>query len=113
MLLSLWLFGDQFQHIVAVSFTALIINELLMVAYEIHTWHIIMIYAEAVTLAIYIASMLLLPTYFGARSHAFLCLSNARRHALFGLVVVRGQGHTAAARELRATFCLPLYFAPV
>lgn len=41
MLMSLWLFGDQFQHIVAVSFTALIINELLMVAYEIHTWCVV------------------------------------------------------------------------
>lgn len=65
MLGSLWLFGGQFQHIVAISFTALILNELLMVAYEIRTWHWVMVASEVGTLVVYVLSMLLLDTYFG------------------------------------------------
>jgi phospholipid-translocating ATPase len=38
MILSIILFEDEFIHIVAISFTALIFNELLMVALEINTW---------------------------------------------------------------------------
>ena len=39
MMLALWLFEDEFLRIVSISFTALIFNELLMVALEINTWH--------------------------------------------------------------------------
>jgi phospholipid-translocating ATPase len=39
MLLSIWLFENEFVNIVSISFTALIFNELLMVALEIQTWH--------------------------------------------------------------------------
>lgn len=38
MVLSILLFEDEFIHIVSISFTALIFNELLMVALEINTW---------------------------------------------------------------------------
>ncbi|ORX48008.1 aminophospholipid-transporting P-type ATPase [Hesseltinella vesiculosa] len=64
MVLSILLFEDEFIHIVSISFTALILNELLMVALEINTWHRLMIVAEVVTVLIYVASMWLLPTYF-------------------------------------------------
>ncbi|KAI7882115.1 aminophospholipid-transporting P-type ATPase, partial [Mucor mucedo] len=64
MILSIILFEDEFIHIVAISFTALIFNELLMVALEINTWHKFMILAELITLLIYFGSMWLLPTYF-------------------------------------------------
>ncbi|KAI8055596.1 phospholipid-translocating P-type ATPase [Gilbertella persicaria] len=64
MILSIILFEDEFIHIVSISFTALIFNELLMVALEINTWHRIMILAEVITLLIYFGSMWLLPTYF-------------------------------------------------
>ncbi|OZJ03159.1 hypothetical protein BZG36_03891 [Bifiguratus adelaidae] len=64
MILSILLFEDEFIHIVSISFTALIFNELLMVALEITTWHRIMVIAEFVTVIIYIASMYFLPTYF-------------------------------------------------
>ncbi|KAI8884283.1 phospholipid-translocating P-type ATPase [Backusella circina FSU 941] len=64
MILSILLFEDEFIHIVAISFTALIFNELLMVALEINTWHKVMIIAEIATIMIYIGSMWLLPTYF-------------------------------------------------
>ncbi|KAI9320159.1 hypothetical protein BX666DRAFT_2018188 [Dichotomocladium elegans] len=64
MVLSIILFENEFIHIVSISFTALIFNELLMVALEINTWHRIMVISEVVTILLYIASMWLLPTYF-------------------------------------------------
>ncbi|CAG8498992.1 13491_t:CDS:10 [Ambispora leptoticha] len=64
MIMSIVLFEDQFVHIVSISFTSLIINELLMVALEINTWHPYMIISEILTLAIYCVSMIFLPTYF-------------------------------------------------
>ncbi|KAF9172112.1 putative aminophospholipid-translocase [Mortierella sp. AD011] len=64
MILSIWLFENQFVNIVSISFTALVLNELLMVALEINTWHRLMIVSEVATLFIYIGSMVFLPTYF-------------------------------------------------
>ncbi|KAI9007524.1 putative NEO1-P-type ATPase [Phycomyces nitens] len=64
MVLSIILFEDEFIHIVSISFTALIFNELLMVALQISTWHKIMFLSEVATMLIYIGSMWLLPTYF-------------------------------------------------
>ncbi|KAF8228738.1 phospholipid-translocating P-type ATPase [Tricholoma matsutake] len=64
MIMSLVLFENEFLHIVAISFTALILNELIMVALEITTWHIYMVISEIVTLLIYLASMTFLPEYF-------------------------------------------------
>jgi phospholipid-translocating ATPase len=65
MMLAIWLFEDEFIHVVSITFTALIFNELLMVALEITRWHVYMIYAEIITLAIYLASMTVLKTDFG------------------------------------------------
>lgn len=65
MILSIWLFENQFVNIVSISFTALVLNELLMVALEINTWHRYMILSEIATLIIYVGSMVFLPTYFG------------------------------------------------
>ncbi|KAG0056733.1 putative aminophospholipid-translocase [Gryganskiella cystojenkinii] len=64
MILSIWLFENQFVNIVSISFTALVLNELLMVALEINTWHRLMIVSEIATLVIYVGSMVFLPTYF-------------------------------------------------
>ena len=36
---ALVLFVDEFIHIVAISFSALILTELIMVALTIRTWH--------------------------------------------------------------------------
>lgn len=65
MLLSLLLFESEFLHIVAISYTALVINELIMVALEITTWHSYMIISEIGTGLLYFGSMLFLPEYFG------------------------------------------------
>jgi len=65
MIMSLVLFENEFLHIVSISFTALILNELIMVALEITTWHLYMIVAELVTLFFYVISIAFLPEYFG------------------------------------------------
>ncbi|KAG4090482.1 putative E1-E2 ATPase [Neocallimastix lanati (nom. inval.)] len=61
---SILLFEDQFQNIKSITFTALIFNELLMVAFEVKTWHKMMVLAEIVTLFFYISSMFYLKTDF-------------------------------------------------
>ncbi|KAI8909700.1 hypothetical protein EDD86DRAFT_190542 [Gorgonomyces haynaldii] len=75
MILAIWLFENEFVRIVSISFTALILNELLMVALEITTWHRYMVYAQLFSLGVYIASMWLLPHYFDLKfisSFAFI-----------------------------------------
>jgi phospholipid-translocating ATPase len=65
MMLAIWLFHDDFMNIVAISFTSLIFNELLLVAFEITTWHPYMVYSEIATLLVYVGSMMYLPQDFG------------------------------------------------
>ncbi len=82
MIMSLVLFENEFLNIVSISFTALVLNELIMVALEITTWwvctavlcticstelsrHVYMIISEIVTLVIYVVSIMFLPEYFG------------------------------------------------
>ncbi|KAG9123612.1 putative aminophospholipid-translocase [Ceratobasidium sp. 392] len=64
MIMSLLLFENEFLNIVAISFTALILNELIMVALEITTWHLYMVISEVVTLFFYVISIAFLPEYF-------------------------------------------------
>nr|CAD7263117.1 unnamed protein product [Timema shepardi] len=63
---ALVLFEDEFIHIVAISFTSLILTELIMVALTVRTWHIIMVMAELFSLALYILSLVVLKDYFDA-----------------------------------------------
>ena len=62
---ALLLFEDEFIHVVSISFTALILTELMMVALTIRTWHWLMIIAEFLSLAIYILSLIILKDFFG------------------------------------------------
>lgn len=62
---ALLLFESEFVHIVAISFTSLILTELLMVALTIQTWHWLMIVAELLSLASYIASLVFLHEFIG------------------------------------------------
>uniref|UniRef100_A0A7S1TBX7 Phospholipid-transporting ATPase n=1 Tax=Compsopogon caeruleus TaxID=31354 RepID=A0A7S1TBX7_9RHOD len=68
MVLSVYFLQDDefftILHISAISFTALIITELLMVALEIHTWHWVMFAAEVCSLASYVAAIFLLSEVF-------------------------------------------------
>ncbi|KNE67897.1 phospholipid-translocating P-type ATPase, flippase [Allomyces macrogynus ATCC 38327] len=63
MMLALLLFDRDLVHMVAISFTALIVNELVMVMVEIVTWHRYMAYALIATVAVYVASMAILPEF--------------------------------------------------
>ncbi|WAR13438.1 ATP9B-like protein [Mya arenaria] len=58
------LFEDEFIHVVAITFTSLILTELIMVAMTIRTWHYLMVVAELGSLAVYIASLVVLRNYF-------------------------------------------------
>ncbi|XP_061110932.1 probable phospholipid-transporting ATPase IIB isoform X2 [Conger conger] len=58
------LFESEFVHVVAISFTALIITELLMVALTVRTWHWLMVFGEFLSLACYLASLAFLTEYF-------------------------------------------------
>ena len=53
------------HHIVFITFTALLLTELIMVALTIRTWHWIMLLAEIFSVAVYLASLYLLDAYFG------------------------------------------------
>lgn len=72
---ALLLFEDEFIHIVAISFSSLILTELIMVALNIRTWHYLMVLAELLSLALYILSLIVLHDYFGEYSTNFaICL---------------------------------------
>ncbi|KDE04200.1 phospholipid-translocating ATPase [Microbotryum lychnidis-dioicae p1A1 Lamole] len=64
MIASLVLFESEFLNIVSISFTALVLNELIMVGVEVTTWHTLMILSEVITLGLYVTSILFLPEYF-------------------------------------------------
>ncbi|BES92850.1 cation-transporting atpase [Nesidiocoris tenuis] len=61
---ALVLFEDEFIHIVAISFTALILTELIMVALTVRTWHYVIVLAELLSFLLYILSLVLLRDYF-------------------------------------------------
>ena len=63
MMLALYLFESEFIHIVAITFTALIFNELIMVALEINTWHRYMVLAEVSSVLVYLIAMVVLPDF--------------------------------------------------
>ena len=85
MIMSLLLCENEFLNIVSISFTALVLNELIMVAVEITTWsvgevvlnllsvpademrnrHVYMVVYEIATVIIYAISIVFLPEYFG------------------------------------------------
>ena len=59
------LFESEFVHVVAISFTALVLTELLMVALTVRTWHWLTVVAELLSLGCYVASLAFLNEYFG------------------------------------------------
>lgn len=66
MLLAILLFESSFQNIVAITFSALVMCELLNVAFEVHHWHPLMVAAEVCTVLLYAGSLFVLTTYFDA-----------------------------------------------
>jgi phospholipid-translocating ATPase len=57
-------FDSDFIHVVSISFSALIITELIMVAMTVHTWHWAMLVAQALSLGLYAISLILLDKFF-------------------------------------------------
>ncbi|KAI5798151.1 phospholipid-translocating P-type ATPase [Pyronema domesticum] len=55
---------EHFKRMVTVSFTVLVLNELIMVAMEVTTWHMWMVIAEICTLVFFVASVPFLGDYF-------------------------------------------------
>ena len=65
MLLGFLLFDALFIHVVSITFSALVLTELLMVALTIRTWHGLMLAAELFSIAVYITSLIILKDFFG------------------------------------------------
>ena len=65
MLLGFLLFKGQFVHVIAITFTSLIVNELLVVALTVRTWHGLMVLAELFSVLLYVVSLVVLKDYFG------------------------------------------------
>jgi len=62
---ALLLFDSEFIHAVSISFTSLILTELIMVALTIRTWHWLMLLSEAISVAIYVITLIIFKDYFG------------------------------------------------
>ena len=60
--MTYWFAKDD---VVLITFTALLLTELIMVALTIRTWHWIMLLAEMFSVTVYVASLYLLDSYFG------------------------------------------------
>jgi len=59
MLLAIVLFESNLNNIVAITFTSLILSELINVAFEINKWHKYMVVAEVTSVSVYLISMLI------------------------------------------------------
>ncbi|KAL8271699.1 hypothetical protein Esti_004375 [Eimeria stiedai] len=64
MLGAILLFEGSLTNIVSITFTSLVLAELLNVASEIQTWHPLMISSEICTVIVYLFSMFILRSYF-------------------------------------------------
>jgi len=81
---ALIMFEDEFIHIVAISFSALVLTELIMVALTIRTWHHIMMLAEIFSLALYLLSLIVLKDYFGK----FIIFNKRQKFILYNIFFV-------------------------
>ena len=62
---SLLLFEADFIHVVSITFTALVLTELVMVALTIRTWHWLMFVSQLVSLVFYVVALAVFREYFG------------------------------------------------
>ncbi|XP_035808722.2 probable phospholipid-transporting ATPase IIB isoform X3 [Amphiprion ocellaris] len=98
---ALVLFESEFVHVVAISFTALILTELLMVALTIRTWHWLMVVAEFFSLGCYLASLAFLNEYFGIGRVSF--------GAFLDLSFITTWPFLWKVSAITLVSCLPLY----
>ena len=72
------LFESEFLHVVAITFTSLILTELLMVGLTVRTWHFLMVVSEILSLLIYVASIFILRDIFGESVYSSMwCLHSS------------------------------------
>lgn len=64
MICTLVLFENNFANIVTITFTVLILTELLNIAFQIHTWNWAIALSEVATALLYAISTVALPEYF-------------------------------------------------
>lgn len=64
---AMLLFNDEFIHVVAITYTTLIITELLMLALNVRSWHWMMVVAEVTSLSFYLLTLILFPQSFDAQ----------------------------------------------
>lgn len=69
---ALLLFEEEFIHVVSITFTALILTELLMVGLTVRTWHWLMVFSMLLSLSIYIVSLAFFKDYFGENANAII-----------------------------------------
>ncbi|XP_034373881.1 putative phospholipid-transporting ATPase IIB isoform X3 [Arvicanthis niloticus] len=98
---ALLLFEAEFVHVVAISFTALILTELLMVALTIRTWHWLMVVAEFLSLGCYVASLAFLNEYFGIGRVSF--------GAFLDVAFITTVTFLWKVSAITVVSCLPLY----
>ncbi|XP_075444652.1 putative phospholipid-transporting ATPase IIB [Ascaphus truei] len=98
---ALLLFESEFVHVVAISFTALIFTELLMVALTIRTWHWLMVVAEFFSLGCYVASLAFLNEYFG--------LGRVSLGAFLDVAFIATITFLWKVSAITVVSCLPLY----
>jgi phospholipid-translocating ATPase len=67
MILAIRLFETDLTRIVSISYTSLILNELILVGLEVSTWHRVMVLSQVFSILIYTASMFILKKEFGRR----------------------------------------------
>ena len=67
MILSVMFFDSDLNHIVSITFTCLILTELMNIMFLIRKWNWMIIAAETSGVMMYFISMLLLPMYFETR----------------------------------------------
>ncbi|XP_048219487.1 probable phospholipid-transporting ATPase IIB isoform X5 [Perognathus longimembris pacificus] len=98
---ALVLFESEFVHVVAISFTALVLTELLMVALTIRTWHWLMVVAELLSLGCYVASLAFLNEYFGIGRVSF--------GAFLDVAFITTMTFLWKVSAITVVSCLPLY----
>uniref|UniRef100_A0AAR2LT80 Phospholipid-transporting ATPase n=1 Tax=Pygocentrus nattereri TaxID=42514 RepID=A0AAR2LT80_PYGNA len=98
---ALVLFDQEFVHVVAISFTALILTELLMVALTVRTWHWLMVVAEFFSLGCYLASLAFLNEYFG--------IGRVSLGAFLDLSFITTRTFLWKVCAITLVSCLPLY----
>ncbi|XP_037661590.1 probable phospholipid-transporting ATPase IIB isoform X5 [Choloepus didactylus] len=98
---ALVLFESEFVHVVLISFTALILTELLTVALAVRTWHWLMVLAEFLSLGCYVASLAFLNQYFGIGRVSF--------GAFLDVAFITTLTFLWKVSAITVVSCLPLY----